>query len=87
MPLIFDRCKLRPNIKTESFAKLWISERLCLLSYVMPKDINPPLQWVNVFTAQSHQTTFVTLNCQLMCHLRDYIYKDSMGVGSFNGLI
>jgi len=78
--------KLRPNIKTESFAKLQISEWLCLLSYVTPEDIDPP-QWVNVFIAQSHQTTFMTPNCQLARHLRDYIHKDAMDSGSFKGLI
>ena len=52
----------------------------------MPEDIDP-LQKVNVFTAKSYQMTFMTPNCQLMCHLRDYIHKDAMGEGSFKGLV
>jgi len=63
--------KLRPNNETGSIAKLQISEWLCLLSYVTPEDIDPRQQ-VNVFTVESHQTTFMTPNCQLACHLRDY---------------
>ena len=78
--------KLRHNTETGSIAKLRISEWLCLLSYVTPEDIDPR-QPVNVFTAESHQTTFMTPNCQLACHLRDYIHKDVRGPGSFKGLI
>jgi len=69
--------KLRPN--TETIAKQRISEWLCLLSYVTPEDIDPR-QPVNVFTAESHQTTFMTPNCQLAW---DYV----RGAGSFKGLI
>jgi len=76
--------KLRPNTETGSIAKLRISEWLCLLSYVTPEDIDPR-QPVNVFTAESHQTTLMTPNCQLACHLRDYIHKDVRGAGSFRG--
>jgi len=78
--------KLRPNTETGSIAKLRISEWLCLLSYVMPEDIDP-WQPVNVFTAESHQTTFMIPNCQLACHLKDYIHTDVRGAGSFKGLI
>jgi len=78
--------KLRPNTETGSIAKLRISEWLCLLSYVMPEVIDPR-QPVNVFTAEFYQTTFMTPNCQLACHLRDYIHKDVRGAGSFKGLI
>ena len=78
--------KLRINTETGSIAKLRISEWICLLSYVTPEDIDPR-QPVNVFTAESHQTTFMTPNCQLACHLRDYIYKDVRDAGSFKGLI
>jgi len=74
--------KLRPNTETGSIAKLRISEWLCLLSYVTPEDIEPR-QPVNVFTAEFHQTTFMTPNCQF----RDYIHKDVRGAGSFKGLI
>jgi len=70
---------LRPKIKTESFAKLRNSD------FTTPEDINP-LQQVNVFTAQSYWTTFMTPNCQLTYHFRDYIHKDAMGAGSFKGL-
>ena len=45
------------------------------------EDIDPR-QPVNVFTAESHQTTFMTPNCQLACQLRDYIHKDVRGEGS-----
>ena len=51
-----------------------------------PDDIDPR-QPVNVFTAESHQTTFLTPNCQLPCHLRDYIHKDVRGADSIKGLI
>jgi len=78
--------KLRPNTETWSIGKLRISEWLCLLSYVTPEDIDPR-QPVNIFTAESHQTTFMTPNCQLACHLRDYIHKDVRGAVSFKGLI
>jgi len=80
--------KLRPNTETGSIAKLhvWISEWFGLLSYVTPEDIDPR-QPVNVFTAESLQTTYMTPNCQLACHLRDYIHKDVRGAGSFKGLI
>jgi len=86
LPSILTGAKLRHNTETGSIAKLGISEWLCLLSYVTPEDIDPR-QLVYVFTAESHQTTFMTPNCQLACHLRDYIHKDVRGAGSFKGLI
>ena len=40
-PKFLTDAKLRPNTETGSFAKLGISEWLCLFSYVTPEDIDP----------------------------------------------
>jgi len=69
--------KLRPNIKTESFAKLRISD--CLTSH----------QKILIHRNGSRfsQPNFIRrLSWHQTCHLRDYIHKDAMGAGSFKGL-
>ena len=76
--------KLRPNTEQGQLRNYGLASDS---AYCLTPEDTDPRQPVNVFTAESHQTTFMTPNCQLACHLRDYIHKDVRGAGSFKGLI